>query len=253
MRESRRLIFGALIAAVGIGAAVYMYQRSSARRPQAPPVVLPNAVDAQRERLSKGLTLDVTPSLETVDQVVRDAAAIAASGAASIQGTALPAPEDLTGLFAAQLRETLNGDFDRRLAMLVARGIKVTDTPEDRRSWEAGIRISRLARIGLDQLRVEPVYVEGRRVKPDELKIGWDRSEMSFNQDVMPISKDIEGQRLTIVEVSLPMELTRARTEERRVGITAYRYAWNREKRQWVPWSIVVLKTDDGIVLFPRF
>lgn len=253
MSDRNKFILAVAFAVLGIGLAVYLYLRSAGEGSGHSPAPLPAVMKESVERTARSLSMDTEPSADTLDSVLLSAKE---KFLASVVSTKINVerPDDLAIAFQEQLRATLDGDFDRHVSELNARGYKLDPaSSSERKSWEAAAESSRWSRLGLEQLRVEPVYVNGKRVKPEKDMNYASQGEYARTADVSPMGKDIEGQRLTIIEVSLPMELARVGTGDRVAGTTAYRFAWNREAKQWVPWSIVVLKTDRHPTLFPPF
>jgi hypothetical protein len=253
MNERNKLLAAVVFALVGIGLAAYLYYRSTGGSSKESPAPLPVGMKEALESTAKSLSVEIKPSADTVDSVLASAKE-KSSIALAATNFHVERPDDLAIAFQEQLRATLDGNFNRHIQELNARGYKLDPTSEsDRKSWEAAAELSRWARLGLDQLKVEVVYVNGKRVKPEKDMNYYSQGEFSRTADVSPMKRDIEGQHLTIIEVSLPMELARVGTSDRVVGTTAYRFAWNRETKQWIPWSIVVMKTDRYPTLFPPF
>ncbi|MCC6970217.1 MAG: hypothetical protein IT434_08340 [Phycisphaerales bacterium] len=253
MNDRNKLIAAVVFALVGIGLAAYLYYRSSGGGLRESPAPLPTGMKESLERTAVSLSMDTEPSADTLSSVLVSAKEKSLSALLSTK-IDIERPDDLVIAFQDQLRATLDGNFDQHVAGLNARGYKLDPTSaSERKSWEAAAELSRWSKLGLDQLKVEPVYVNGKRVKPEKDMNYYSQGEYTRTADVRPLGNDVESQRLTIIEVSLPMELARVGTSDRVAGTTAYRFAWNREAKQWVPWSIVVLKTDRHPTLYPPF
>lgn len=252
MKEQSRLVLAIAIASIGLGIAGYVYHRKAGSR-DTNKMLPPTPIAEQRRALAASLVTEITPSADTVDGFVARAIEKVATSSL-LRSAKIDRPDDLVDAFEEQLRATIDGNFDRRVKELNARGYKLDSaSASERKRWEDAAERTRWSKFGLDQLKVEPVYIDGKRVKPDEITTHWSRTEFSKVPNENSLGRDIDGQRLTIVEVALPMETARVGTSDRVAGITLYRFAWNRETKQWVPWSIVVLRVDDHPALSPPF
>jgi len=250
MADRNKFILAVILAAVGVFLAVWTYRRNTVVAPSSQPAARVLTATEQRNQLS--IRTDTFPTSETLEAVCQQATDRMKQGLKAIH-LPLEKPDDLTAAFSEHLRATLEGDYERRSAELRSRGLKHDfSSPNVQRPWVAAAAMTHLAPLGLSELVVEMVYINGKRVKADEIKSGWSRSEQTQADQFMPIKRDIEGQKLTIIEIRLPMQLSKApSTVEKGTAVVGYRFAWNREAKQWVPWSTVVLYVEDEAFFGP--
>lgn len=99
--------------------------------------------------------------------------------------------------------------------------------------------------VGLGQVELRVIYLNGRRVAPDEVIVeGFARTESAFGAESMPIPLDPAGQRLTIVEVRMPMKAGQVGTAELAPTLTGFRYAYVPIQQRWILWSAIRLHAE---------
>ncbi len=255
MKTRNKLVLAAGVAALGLGLAYLLYQRWAANLPTSADALSPLEEERRKRLLRAAISIsaDIVPTAPALDEILREATE-GASEAIALLRPRIERPDDLVKAFEEQLHATLDGNFERRVGELNARGYKLDpNSVDERKRWEYMADRSRWTRIGLSQLRVEPVYIEGVAVDSVSAREYESTTEFTRSGETTPLSRDIQGQRLTIIQISLPMELSRIKTSDRALGVTGYRFAWNRDAKQWTPWSTKVWKTDDHPVLCPPF
>lgn len=194
-------------------------------------------------------TLDTTPTEATVDAVVEQAAASAAS-MCSAAGVA-NSPDDLVAAFRVQLAAVLNGNYRDHRTALAARGLNLPNDREAADGWQRLAAGTRFARVGLGAIRVSVVLRDGVRVAPDETVSGFGRTQYRAVPPDAPLPASETAGRLTVVEVQLPVELPARMSGAPTVALCGFRFAWHQERKQWIPWSVVLLKHPDAEIAMP--
>jgi len=241
--DKQRLVIAGAIAVGGGLLALQAYLRVSGAGSGgsgASDIVLSEAAEA-----ISVLDFDTEPTAESVDAVVATARERAAASARDVLGSigGLPAgaDENLLDAFGERLSMTLDGDFERNIELLRARGDR--STPEQveamrdaRIAWSEHVR---LARVSLSGVSTRVVYERGRRVAPDDTELGLSVTTSTPSFDRFGVPLDAEGGKLTVVEVRILVEQHDVEHGKPRPTVVGYQFAWSPGRRQWIPWKNV--------------
>ncbi len=246
----RRLVVAAIVALAGIGVAWRALDRSS-RAPIDPGGRVAPALAAALESAD----YVTVRTLEQVDQLVAGAAAAVQSSAAALSvsehGLDLTREQeaDLASALRARLRAVIDGDLETNIVDLVARGDRSAWDEAQRTQWEASADWHRHAPIDPAGVELRMRYVQGRPVGPGGLAEAASVLTLKPAEGRFPIPADPVGAKLDVVEIRFLMRIRDIQSQAPVAAAVGFGFAWSRERRQWIPWEVRVLKADTEHVL----
>lgn len=157
--------------------------------------------------------------------------------------------DDLIEAFVERLEATINAEYERDIAALLARGRAPVPNPPSKQfldKWAAAKDWTRGVRIGVAGLDVRVILQAGQQIAPSGADEGYETTTLvqrtSSGEHVFGLPEDLHGARLDIVEVRLPMAIRPVHGEDRGAVLVGYQFAWNGGRRQWVPAANVLYK-----------
>ncbi|RMH26537.1 MAG: hypothetical protein D6693_07105 [Planctomycetota bacterium] len=199
----------------------------------------------------------VTPTPETIDDVVATAVARARREARPALGFDSEWEEALAEAFGASLRHALAPDFEAYQAWIARLG---GETPylagdgvatEYRRAIESQSRATAFAPVAPEAVRVRARFIRGEPVPPDP---AFGEPLMTLRHTSMfDIPQDAERAGLDVIEALIPITLPSTeddgRRSDRRLEVAmGFGYAWSPDRSAWIPWRIWVYGAGQEVI-----
>lgn len=240
----KKAVLAGAFAMVGVVLAWRALDRADRREQIAP---APRHVPAETALRVSPEVLDTTPTPETAAQIVQELTRRARPQMDGFSGTLGPGGNnigDLAQAFSDLFGASLTGDYERSAATLVARGYSAAH--RDRDDWEKAALSATMGRLGTQGVEVRLLYRHGRPVTPiAPPESGWSYLTMTPSAKLMPVPADPERGMLDVVEVRFPIERKTADTCTLETVLLGYRFAWSRERKQWVPYQTCIYSSSD--------
>lgn len=240
--NQRKVLLATLLALVGIGLA----WRSIGRSRRLPPTPQSSQTPPEIRDTLNRLRLDTQPTAQTaaITRVkAHDVLSERLSDVERLRPLYLNQRqiEDLQDAFSERIFALACDDFDDITAELHNRGVILVSDEQERARWRLGRDwLGSPPQMGLEQISVIPLYDRGQPLQPEPLDEGWDIFRLSYQQSMMPIGKDAVLDKLTVVEVRLPMTLKGIKSGDITVLPAGFCFAWSEKRVQWIPWEIRV-------------
>jgi len=157
--------------------------------------------------------------------------------------------DDLVVAFVERLEATINADYERDIAALLARGRAPVPSPPSKQfmdKWTVAKGWTRGASVGVSKLEVRVILRAGRPIAPSAADEGYETTTLvqrdASGAHVFGLPDDPSRAGLDVVEVRLPMAIRPVRGEDRGAVLVGYQFAWKGRRGQWVPLAKVLYK-----------